>query len=152
MALSNGRACKIYFFFQIPIKVRGASRSKIIVNNYNTSTQLIQQLPLCLQMRCRSINGSYLLIKWPKQGIPWCRCYPKTEFLICGPWFAIAISTQVQSRSTIIGELLFLSSLRKPRSRQVYCTGKEHQPIQTEGLALTIAIAITQRFAVAFSK
>ena len=41
MALSDEHACKIYFLLEIPIKVRRASssRSKIIVNNYNTSIQ-----------------------------------------------------------------------------------------------------------------
>ena len=39
-------------------KLHVCSTSKIMVNEWNTSTQLIQQLPLCLQMRCQSINNA----------------------------------------------------------------------------------------------
>ena len=51
---------------------------------------------------------------------------------------------QLKYRSTIIGDLLFLSSLRKPRSQWVHIVQeRKNQLIQPESPALTIAIAIT---------
>ena len=131
-ALSDGRACKIYFFFQIPIKVRGASRSKIIVNKRNLSQQLIQQLPLCLQMRCRSLDRSYILFKWLNMCFTEPSSQLKIEFFICGRWFPIAISTQVQ-KSDYWGTPLFiqLSETTVPIVHTVQ--GRSNQLIHPEG-------------------
>ena len=96
MALSDGRARKKYVSGNSD-KISGASnQSRIIKNKSNTSTQLIQQLTLCLQMRYRSIYGSYLLFKGLKRYLTVPLLCQKTAREKVGLRFGTKISTQVQ--------------------------------------------------------
>ena len=53
-------------------------------------------MPLCLWMRCRSLDCSYVVFKW----LIWCLTAPsswlKTEFLICGRWFPTGILLYIE--------------------------------------------------------
>ena len=81
MALSDGRACKKYCFGNIDT-ITGASRREINQIKQYGGFQLIQCLPICLWMRFRLLDSSYLASKWFKM------------------WFTVPLSWLILNKKT----------------------------------------------------